>query len=113
MGRAGFEPATTCDLRFLGACQAGILTRLDDRPMAAENGFRKHKDPSRTAAVECPTFRVCSSHESHSVNVLVLPRVASNLGRRTKAACGTFLLPNVIGVSTASAASNVSLASAS
>jgi len=54
-----------------------------------------------------------SSHDSHSVNVLVLPRVASNLGRHTETARGTLLLPYVIGVTAAPAASNVSLASAS
>ena len=50
VGRAGFEPATTCiDHPIVGGvCQAGILTRLDDRPMMAVNVSRQDKDSTGT-----------------------------------------------------------------
>ena len=62
---------------------------------------------------EIPVRCACSSHDSYSVHVLVLPGVASNLDRGTEAACRTFLLRNVVGVTAASSASDVSLGSAS
>jgi len=120
VGRAGIEPATICDQRLLGACQADILTslastrsKLDDRPIGAVNGFGQHKDSSRTAAMRSlGPGCVFSSDESDSVDVLVLPGVASNLGRLTKTTRGTSLLSDVIGMTAAPAASDVGLRSA-
>ena len=53
-----------------------------------------------------------SSDESDSVYVLVLPRVAPDLGRRAKTTCGAPFLPDVVGVTAAAATSDVSLRSA-
>jgi len=77
------------------------------------NGVGRHKDSSRTTEVgSSGLVSVFYSDESHSVYVLVLPRVAPNLGRDAVAACGAFLLPDMIGATAASAASDVSLGSA-
>jgi hypothetical protein len=63
------------------------------------NGSREHKDSSRLG--------ITRSNKSHSIYVLVLPRVAPHLGRETVSACGALLLPDMVGVAAASTASNV------
>jgi len=117
VGRAGIEPATICVQRVFAACQADILTslalgrsKLDDRPMIAVNGFGQHKDSSRTTPMKSRGL-VCEflSDQSGSVHVLVLPRVASNLGGGAETARCACLLSYVVCVTAAAAASDVSL----
>ena len=50
VGRGGFEPPTTC-LQFVVSCQAGILTRLDDRPKVALNEERREIKTTQWAAM--------------------------------------------------------------